>query len=161
MPRSRSTDPISRLSRSDRRAWRAAERRLRADHEVDQMVALLGLAAAGGGVTGVTTPTEVGDSDPAGPGVTPVELVIQGRRVRAARVHRRTLVKLRDALASIATVPLTAVTRYGPYWVLTFRLATEQLVVLADQLTLLPEWGEPGGRQPGRGPLGPRAGLAI
>ena len=70
----------------------------------------------------------------------------RGRRLRTGRIHRRSLAALREALSTIAAVPLTAVGRYGPYWVLTFRVATEHLVVLADQLTLLPDWGGPGGR---------------
>lgn len=152
MIRSRSRDPLGRLARSEKRAWRAADRRIQREHETEQLAALLGMAASGGGVTGFTTPPE--DGRPARP-ATPVEMIIGGRRLRASRVHRRTLAKLRDALSSIAAVPLTTVGRYGPYWVLTFRLATEQLVVLVEQLTLLPDWGGgPGGREIGpRGPL--------
>jgi hypothetical protein len=159
MNRSRSNDPIRGLTWAERRGWRAAERRLRNQHDVEQLAALLGLAASGGEVTRVTTPpANLGGCDLGG---TPVELIIEGRRVRALRVHRRTLAKLGDAMATIAAVPLTAVSRYGPYWVLTFRLATEQLVLLADQLTLLPDYGGPGG--PDRGPAGsgPRVGLAV
>ncbi len=157
MIRSCPQDPLSALTRRDRRSWRAAEGRTRDDHEVEQLAALLGLAAAGGGVTGVRTPVSEGTDV----GATPVELIIEGRRVRAARVHRRTLAKLREAMPSLAAVALTAVGRYGPYWVLTFRLATEHLVVLADQLTLLPEWGGPGGREPRPVGVGPAAGLAF
>ena len=120
------------------------------------MAALLGLAAAGGGVTGVRTPPE---DDPSPRQVAPVEMIIDGRRLRAARVPRRSLSKLRDALSNIASVPLTAVGRYGPYWVLTFRLATEQLVVLVDHLTLLPDWGGAGGRDVV--PTGPLAALGA
>lgn len=143
MSRSRTCDPLGNLTRSERRAWRATERRLRRDHEDEQLAALLGMAAAGDGVTVVTTPQdEDGRARPA----PPVEMIIAGRRLRAARVQRRALSKLRDALSPLAAVPLTAAGRYGPYWVLTFRLATEQLVLLVDQLTLLPDWGAPGGR---------------
>lgn len=152
-----SRDPFSSLPWSERRAWRSAERQVTKDHEAQQLAALRTLAQTGTGVTGVTTPA---DPPPDGfrSGVTPVEMIIDGRRVRAARMPRRSLAALRDALSSLASVPLTAVGRYGPYWVLTFRLATEPLVVLADHLTLLPDWGGPGGR---RAPTGPLATLGV
>ncbi len=158
MTRPRFGDPTLRLSRSDKRWWRAADRRVRREHEDEQLAALVVLAAAGGEVTGLTTPSA--DGPGAGPG-TPVEMIIDGRRVRALRVHRRTLGKLGDALSNIAAVPLTAVGRYGPYWVLTFRLATEHLVVLAEQLTLLPEGGGPGGTVLATPTGGPRTGLSL
>ena len=157
MSRSRRiTDPLRSLGFSERRAWRAAERRALRDHDVDQMAALLGLAAAGGGVTRLTTPP---DDDPTPLPATPVELIIDGRRLRAGRVPRPSLTKLREAVSGIASVPLTAVGRYGPYWVLTFRLATEQLVLLVDHLTLLPDWGGSGGRE--LSPTGPFATLGA
>lgn len=156
MSRSSRPDPFRSLSRSERRGWRGTERRARHDHDIDQMAALLGLAAAGRGVTGVRTPP---DDDRTPRLATPVEMIIDGRRLRAARVPRRSLSKLREALANIASVPLTAVGRYGPYWVLTFRLASEQLVVLADHLTLLPDWGGSGGRD--FSPCGPLAAMGA
>ena len=156
MSRSRCTDPLLTLSHSERRAWRAAERNARRDHDIDQMAALLGLAAAGGGVTGLSSPPE-DDTTPRL--AAPVEMIIDGRRLRAGRVSRRSLSKLRDAVTTIASVPLTAVGRYGPYWVLTFRLATEQLVLLVDHLTLLPDWGGSGGRDVV--PSGPLASLGA
>lgn len=140
----RTRDPLDALTRRDKRSWRAAERRAHRDHETDQLATLLGLAAAGVGVTSVTAADEDGDTlRPA----TPVEMILDGRRLRAGRVPRRSLAKLREAMATIAAVPLTTVGRYGPYWVLTFRLASEQLVILAEHLTLMPEWGGPGGRE--------------
>jgi hypothetical protein len=156
MIRSRTRDPLDCLTRSDKRSWRIAERRTCQEHDTEQLAALLGLAASGRGVTGLTTPAE-----DAGPGrlSTPVEMIIDGRRLRAARVHRLSLSKLRDAMSSIAAVPLTTVGRYGPYWVLTFRLATEQLVLLVEQLTLLPDWGGSGGRDVL--PVGPLARLGA
>lgn len=151
------SDPFQGLTRSDRRAWRAAERRARLDHDTDQMAALLGLAAAGRGVTRLDTPPE---DDHFPRPATPVEMIIDGRTLRAARVPRRSLSKLREAVSGIASVPLTAVSRYGPYWVLTFRLATEQLVLLVDHLTLLPDWGGgSGGRE--FSPSGPFATLGA
>ena len=137
------SDPFPSVSRADRRAWRAAERQARRDHDTAQMAALLGLAAGGGGVTGLSTPPEEILLTPLS---TPVEMIIDGRRLRAGRVCRRSLARLRDAVAAMAAVPLTTVGRYGPYWVLTFRLATEPVVLLVEHLTLLPEWGGPGGR---------------
>lgn len=146
------SDPIINLSRRERREWRAAEKRIRKQHELEQMVALTGLAAAGGGVTGMS-----GEPEPSPPGVAaaPVEFIIDGRRVRVGRTHRQTLAKLRDGLSRAAALPLTRVSRYGPYWVLTFRVATDQLVLLAEHLTLLPDGGGPGGRDllPGGAPL--------
>jgi hypothetical protein len=156
MIRSRSRDPLDRLTRTEKGQWRAAERRARNQHDTEQMAALLGLAASGRGVTGVST---LPDDSLAARKCAPVEMIINGRRLRAARVQRRSLSKLGDAISSIAAVPLTAVSRYGPYWVLTFRLATEQLVLLVDQLTLLPDWGGPGGRE--LAPVGPLATLGA
>ena len=149
MIRSHTENQLPKLSRAEKRAWRQAERRVRTDHDTEQMAELLGMAAAGGGVTGLVTPNELVTANESEIGVelsTSAEMIIDGRRLRAGRVHRRTLSKLRDSLTSIATVPLTAVGRYGPYWVLTFRTATEQLVILVEHLTLMPEWGGSGGR---------------
>lgn len=127
-------DPLGRMSRSERRGWRQADRRAVREHEDSQLAALRGMAQSGGAVTGMLAG---GDSDFMGS----VEMIIEGHRLRGARVYRPTLAKLKEALGSIASVPLLAVSRYGPYWVLTFKLATEPLVVLVDRLTLLPEWG--------------------
>jgi hypothetical protein len=80
-------------------------------------------------------------------------MIIEGRRVRGNRVHRPTLAALKDALSSIASVPLSAATRYGPYWVLTFKTAAEPLVVLVDRLTIVPDWG--GGLARAHMPTGP------
>jgi hypothetical protein len=146
-------DPLQRLGRLDRRSWRRAEREVRRSHEAEQMDELRTLAATGVGVTGLRA------AGPAHPlqQCAPVELIIDGRRLRAARVSKRALAKLKEGLGTIAAVPLTTVERYGPYWVLTFKLATEQLVVLAEHLTLLPDWGGPGGRA--GAPTGPAAQL--
>ena len=153
MPRSNTQDPLGRLRRSDKREWKQAERRVRNDHDEEQLSALLDLAATGCGVTGLRSgaASEGGDDSLR---VAPVEMIIEGRRLRAGRMHLRSLAPLRDALARISSVPLTAVGRYGPYWVLTFKVASQQLVLLADQLTLLPDWGGgPGGRGVPSGPL--------
>jgi hypothetical protein len=120
------------------------ERRAHHDHETDQLATLLGLAAAGVGVTSVSETVEGGDASRPAP---PVEMILDGRRLQAGRMPRMSLAKLRDAMGNIAAVPLTAVGRYGPYWVLTFRLATEQLVILAEHLTLMPDWSGGGGRE--------------
>lgn len=143
MIRNRSRDPIESLTRQEKRAWRMAEKRARREHDTEQMAALLGLAAAGGGVTGMCTGCE---AEQLASLVGPAEFIIEGRRVRAARIPRQSLARLRDAMSRVVTVPLTRVGRYGPYWVLTFKVATEQLVVLAEHLTLLPDWGGNGGR---------------
>jgi hypothetical protein len=132
-------DPIERLSRRERRVWVRSERRVRREHEAFQLAALKDMAQTGGVVTRML------DGGEAGTNLTgSVEMIIQGRRLRAGRVYRPALGAMKEALGSIASVPLTAVSRYGPYWVLTFKLATEPLVLLADRLTLLPEWGGTG-----------------
>ena len=156
MTRSLSRDPLDHLSRSDKRAWRAAERRARHDHDRVQMDELQSLVATGVGITGLT---DVDIAQAITQMTTPVEMIIDGRRVRAGGVARRSLATLREALSSMAAVPLKTVGRYGPYWVLTFKLATEQLVVLVEQLTLMPEWGGAGGRE--ASPLGPLASLGV
>ena len=149
-----SRDPLDNLSLSERRAWRRAEGRAKRDHETEQMAALRDIAATGSGVTGLRAPS----AEVAAGSTAPVEMIIDGRRLRAGRMPRRSLAALREGLAGLASVPLTAVGRYGPYWVLTFKLATEQLVVLADHLTLMPDWGGPGGRQ---APVGPLATVGV
>jgi len=146
-------DSLDGLSRSERRRWRSAARRVAREHEAEQLAALRGLAATGSHVTGMVA----ADSSYGLGG--PVEMIIDGRRLRAWRAYRPAISVLKDALTSITSVPLAGVTRYGPYWVLTFKLAAEPLVVLVDRLTLLPDWGG----QPGWGsaPIGPFAGIAV
>ena len=153
--------PSPPISRADRRWWREAQRAALREHDADQMAALSGMAAEGRQVTGVRTPDEhlPGSLAAAPLGTAPVEMIIDGRRLRAGRMSRRSLAALRDALTGIASVPLTAVGRYGPYWVLTFKLAAEPLVVLVDHLALLPDWGGPGGRT--LTPSGPLAALGV
>jgi hypothetical protein len=169
MIRDRSSDPIDGLPRKDRRAWRTAERRVRHEHEIEQMVTLNGLAAAGGGMTGMSGGPELAPAAAAAEGTdvalalsglaSPVEFIIDGRRLRLGRTHRPTLAKLRDALSRAAALPLTRVGRYGPYWVLTFRVATDQLVLLAEHLTLLPDVGGPGGLE--LAPAGPLSSAGV
>jgi hypothetical protein len=140
-------DPIEVFSRSERRRWRRMARRTVKQHEAEQLATLRCFAAAGSGITGMSTSRGKGLTDS-------VEMIIDGQRVRGARVHRPTAAALREALASIANVPLAAATRYGPYWVLTFKTATEPLVVLIDRLTILPDWGG-GGHGRGQDPTRP------
>lgn len=156
MMKSRSGDPFDRIRFRERLSWRATERRVRREHEAEQLQTLVGLAATGVQVTGLSGPVELPSG---GLQAAPVEMILSGRRLRAGRVHSRTISRLRDALSGLASVPLTAASRYGPYWVLTFKLATGQLVVLAENLTLLPDWGGPGGRHVG--PTGPRVLLGV
>jgi hypothetical protein len=146
-------DPISHLSRSERRQWRAAARRTQRDHEAEQLAALQGLAQSGTPVTGmIATETSFGFCDP-------VEMIIDGRRLRAGRVYRPAVAALREALSTIANVPLAGASRYGPYWVLTFKLATEPLVMLVDRLILLPDRG--GSSTWTATPAGPVVGVAF
>lgn len=116
------------------------------------MAELRDLAAVGIGITRVSVPP-IEPEGRAQSEVAPAEMIIDGRRLRAGRIQRRALAALRDGLSGLAAVPLTAVGRYGPYWVLTFRLAKEPLVVLVDHLTLLPDWGGSGGWAAPRGPF--------
>jgi hypothetical protein len=137
-------DPTKRISRSERRRWQTMMRRTVKEHEAEQLATLRRFAATGSGVTGMSTQRGMGLTDS-------VEMIIEGRRVRGARIHRPTAAALREALSSIANVPLAAASRYGPYWVLTFKTATEPLVVLIDRLTILPDWGGHGwGQVPAR-----------
>ena len=128
-------DPFTKLPRTERRRWKAAERRAEKDHEAEQLATLQGIAQTGGAVTRMTA-----TDSPSGM-ASALEIVIEGRRLRAGRVYRPTLSVLKESLSSITHVPLAGVSRYGPYWVLTFKLATEPLVMLVDRLTLLPDWG--------------------
>ena len=124
-------DPPEFLSRAERRKWRQAERRALRDHDAQQLTMLRSLAANGGGLTGLLYRDAVGYAASA-------EFMIAGKRIRAGRVHRPTLSALTQAAGSMPTVPLLAASRYGPYWVLTFEVATAPLVILADKLTILP-----------------------
>jgi hypothetical protein len=147
------TDPLDGLSRSERRRWRADSRRVAREHEAAQLAALRGLAEAGCPVTGmVTADFALGLGGP-------VEMIIDGRRLRAWRAYRPAVAALKDALSTIAHVPLAGVSRYGPYWVLTFKLAAEPLVILVDRLTLMPDWGGQPGCSAGTG--GPLVGVAF
>jgi len=125
-------DPLEFLSRPERRKWRQAERRALRDHDAQQLTTLRSLAATGGGLTGLRHPDSGGYA-------ASVEFMIAGKRIRAGRVHRPTLSALMEAVGSMPAVPLLAASRYGPYWVLTFELATAPLAVLADKLTILPD----------------------
>ncbi len=146
-------DPLDGLSRSRRRQWKSTARRVAREHETEQLATLRGLVATGSPVTGMVTVDssfEIGG---------PVEMIIDGRRLRAWRAYRPAVAALKEALASIASVPLAGVSRYGPYWVLTFKLAAEPLVVLVDRLTLLPDWGGVHGWNPA--PKGPPAAIPV
>lgn len=146
-------DPLNNLSRYDRRRWRAAARRAQREHEAEQLAALQGLAQTGTPITGmIAVESSFGFCDP-------VEMIIDGRRLRAGRVYRPAVAALREALSTIANVPLAGASRYGPYWVLTFKLATEPLVMLVDCLTLLPDRG--GSSTLASAPAGPLAGVAF
>ena len=48
-------DPLNRLSRSERRDWRATARRAQRDHEAEQLAALRGMAQIGSHVTAMVT----------------------------------------------------------------------------------------------------------
>ena len=124
--------PLELLSGRERRLWRLAERRARRDHDAQQLATLRSLAATGGGLTGLLYRDSGGHTAPA-------EFIVADRRIRAGRVHRPALSALTQAIAAMPAVPLLAVSRYGPYWVLTFQRSAAPLAVLADKLTILPE----------------------
>jgi hypothetical protein len=122
----------SALSRQEHREWRQAERRALRDHNVQQLTTLRSLAASGAGLTSLIYPDCVWY-------VTSAEFMVAGMRIRAGRVYRPTLIALTRALGCMPTVPLLTAGRYGPFWVLTFDLATAPLAVLADKLFILPD----------------------
>lgn len=136
-------DPLDCLSRSECRRWRRAERRLLRERDARQLTMLRNLAAAGGGLTGLRCRDGCGQA-------TAAEFVIAGARIQVGRAHRPTLGVLNQALASALAVPLLTAGRYGPYWVLTFGQPDGPLAVLADNLTIIPDWpgGPPGARTP-------------
>jgi hypothetical protein len=143
-------DPLDCLSRSERRSWRRAERRLQRDHHAGQLTTLRAIAAAGGGLTGLLCRDGCGQA-------TAAEFVVAGVRIRVGCAHRPTLGALNEALASALAVPLLAADRYGPYWVLTFGQPDGPLAVLADNLIIIPDW--PGG--PPGSPHAPRQPAAV
>jgi hypothetical protein len=134
-------DPLDRLSSSERRRWRRAERKLQRDHDAAQLAMLRNIAAAGGGLTRLLCKDSCGQA-------TAAEFEIAGAQIQVGRAHRPTLSALNEALASTLAIPLLAAGRYGPYWVLTFGQPDGQLAVLADNLTIIPDWhgGPPGSR---------------
>lgn len=127
-----SDDPLASLSRRARRGWRQAERRGVRAHQAQQLATLRNMAAARARLTGLLYRNAGGHAIAA-------EFLIADKRIRVGQAHRPTLGALAEALGSVATVPLLAAGRYGPYWVLTFELPAAPLPVLADQLSILPE----------------------
>jgi hypothetical protein len=133
-------DPLASLTRPERRDWRRAERRALRDHDTQQLMTLRSLAATGAALTSLICQDCAGYA-------TSAEFVIAGKRIMAGRVHRSTLRALTQSLGCTPTVPLLAASRYGPYSVLTFELATAPVAVLADKLSILPDrhggWASP------------------
>jgi hypothetical protein len=125
-------DPLAFMSFPERRRWRQVGRRAVREHNAQQLTTLRILAATGGALTSLIYPDSGGYA-------TPAEFTIAGTRIRAGRVHRPTLSALTQAFGCMPAVALLTAGRYGPYWVLTFELATAPLVVLVDQLSILPD----------------------
>lgn len=125
-------EPLAFMSFPERRRWRQVERRAVREHNAQQLTTLRILAATGGALTSLIYPDSGGYA-------TSAEFMIAGTRIRAGRVHRPTLSALTQALGCMPTVALLTASRYGPYWVLTFELATAPLVVLVDKLSILPD----------------------
>jgi hypothetical protein len=147
-------DPLEQLSRADRRRWRQESRRVQQAYEASQLQALRGLAASGAGVGCLSTieraePTYL-QAGPTYPQAGPVELLVDGRRL----VGRASVAALATLEAAIARGPVQigGAGRYGPFWTLTFEGPDRPLVVLADQVALLPSAGEVAARPrlPGR-----------
>jgi len=63
---------------------------------------------------------------------------------------------LTQALGCMPMVALLTASRHGPYWVLTFEPATAPLVVLVDELSILPD--RHGGSAPLAAPAAPVGG---
>ncbi len=139
-------EPLAFMSFSERRRWRQVERRAVREHNAQQLTTLRILAATGGALTSLIYPDSGGYA-------TSAEFMIAGTRIRAGRVHRPTLSALTQALGCMPTVALLTASRYGPYWVLTFELATAPLVVLVDKLSILPD--RHGGSTPLAAPTAP------
>lgn len=125
-------DPLAFMSFPERRRWRQVERRAVREHNAQQSTTLRILAATGGALTSLIYPDSGGYA-------TSAEFIIAGTRIRAGCVHRPTLSALTQALGCMPTVALLTASRCGPYWVLTFELATAPLVVLVDKLSILPD----------------------
>jgi len=142
-------DPLAFMSFPERRRWRQVERRAVREHSAQQLTTLRILAATGGALTSLIYPDSGGYA-------TSAEFMIAGTRIRAGRVHRPTLSALTQALGCMPMVALLTASRYGPYWVLTFELATAPLVVLVDKLSILPD--RHGGSTPLAAPTAPVAG---
>ena len=124
-------EPFAFMSFPERHRWRQVERRTVREHNAQQLTTLRILAATGGALTSLIYPDSGGYA-------TSAEFMIAGTRIRTERVHRPTLSALTQALGCMPTVALLTASRYGPYWVLTFELATAPLVVLVDKLSILP-----------------------
>jgi len=139
-------DPLAFMSFPERRRWRQVERRAVREHSAQQLTTLRILAATGGALTSLIYPDSGGYA-------TSAEFMIAGTRIRAGRVHRPTLSALTQALGCMPMVALLTASRYGPYWVLTFELATAPLVVLVDELSILPD--RHGGSAPLAAPTAP------
>jgi hypothetical protein len=142
-------EPLAFMSFPERRRWRQVERRAVREHNAQQLTTLQILAATGGALTSLIYPDSGGYA-------TSAEFVIAGTRIRAGRVHRPTLSALTQALGRMPTVALLTASRYGPYWVLTFELATAPLVVLVDKLSILSD--RHGGSTPLAAPTAPADG---
>jgi hypothetical protein len=145
-------DPLAFMSHPERRKWRRAERRIVREHSAQQLTTLRSLGAAGGGLTGLIY------TDSGGYAVS-AEFIIAGKRIRAGCVYRSTLNALTQALGSMPAVALLTASRYGPYWVLTFEVATGPLAVLVDRLSILPD--RHGGSAPLTLPAAPVDGRRI
>jgi hypothetical protein len=74
------------------------------------------------------------------PRAVPVELLVGGRRL-VGRASEAALAGLGAAIAR-GPVRIGGAGRYGPFWTLTFEGHGRPLVVLADQVALLPSAGE-------------------
>ena len=139
-------DPLAFMSFPERRRWRHVERRAVRERNAQQLTTLRILAATRGALTSLIYPDSGGYA-------TSAEFIIAGTRIRAGCVHRPTLSALTQALGCMPTVALLTASRYGPYWVLTFELATAPLVVLVDKLSILPD--RHGGSAPLAAPAAP------
>src|ERR1700722_13306553 len=130
-------DPLEHLSRADRRRWRQEGRRVQQAYEASQLRVLRSLAATQSEVCCIST---IERSEPTHLRAAAVELLVGGRRL----VGRASAVAVASLEAAIARGPVRigGAGRYGPFWTLTFEGPGRPLVVLADQVALLPSAGE-------------------
>lgn len=142
--------PLERLTWSERLRWSHDRRRTLRAVDAFQLDILRGVADDGAEVYSVVVAgpldaRRAGSPGPGPAGLRPVEVTVGERRF-AGRVSAQAQVRMEAALRS-GGLRLVGAGRYGRYWTFGFECletrgrAAEVLVVLADQVVLLPGAG--------------------